>query len=130
MTLTLDDQTQIRELMARYCWLVDEGEGDAWASLWTADGSFTGIPDPLQGREALSKMPGGFFGIAQGRLRHHITNIVASVGDRAGQADVKAYSVVSDWREGGKLLAFAKIRLTLLRESDLWKIKALHAEMM
>jgi hypothetical protein len=75
-------------------------------------------------------MPGGFFGIAQGKLRHHITNILASPGERDGQAQVKAYSVVSDWREGGKILAFAKIKLTLLREMDSWKIKTLHAEMM
>jgi 3-phenylpropionate/cinnamic acid dioxygenase small subunit len=130
MRLTLNDHTQIHQLIARYCWLVDEGEGDAWANLWTVDGSFTGIPEPLQGQEALRTMPGGFFGIAQGKLRHHITNVLVSPDDRDGHVQVKAYSMVSDWREGGKLLVFAKIKFTLLRETDSWKIKALHAEMM
>lgn len=130
MSLTVDDHTQIHELIARYCWLVDEGEGDAWANLWTSDGSFTGIPEPLQGREALRKMPGGFFGIAQGKLRHHIANLLITSGDRDGQAHVKAYSVVSDWREGGKLFVFAKVKFGIVRDSDSWKIKTLHAEMM
>ena len=130
MNLTIEDETQIHQLLARYCWLVDEGKSDAWADLWTLDGSFTGIPDPLQGREALRNMPGGFFGIAQGKLRHHITNALISPGERAGEANVRAYSMVSDWREGGKLFVFAKIKFALLRDSDSWKIKALHAEMM
>jgi bifunctional aromatase (cyclase/dehydratase) len=130
MILTIDDYTQIQQLMARYCWLVDEGEGDAWANLWTSDGSFTGIPEPLQGREELRKMPGGFWGISEGKLRHHITNVLVSPGNRDGEAQVKAYSVVNDWRDGGKPLAFAKVNLTLLREEGSWKIKALHAQML
>jgi 3-phenylpropionate/cinnamic acid dioxygenase small subunit len=130
MSLTLDDHTQIQQLIARYCWLVDEGDGDGWASLWTLDGAFTGIPEPLHGREALRKMPGGFFGISQGKLRHHIANLWVTPGDREGRAQVKAYSVVSDWREGGKLLVFAKVTFTLLHDGDAWKISALHADMM
>jgi hypothetical protein len=129
MSMTTEDRAQIHQLMARYCWLIDDGQGDAWADLWTSDGSFTGIPEPLQGREALRTMPGGFWGLSQGKFRHHITNIVATPGDRVGEARVKAYSVVSDWRDTGKLLAFAKVNITLLREKDIWKIKALHAEM-
>src|SRR5579862_6870195 len=122
MILTIDDHTQIHQLMARYCWLVDEGEGDAWANLWTADGSFTGIPEPLQGYEGLRKMPASFWGISEGKLRHQITNILASAGNREGEAQVRAYSVVSDWRDGGKPLAFAKVNFTLLREQGSWKI--------
>jgi hypothetical protein len=75
-------------------------------------------------------MPGGFWSLSQGKLRHHIANIVATSGDHEDEARVKAYSTVSDWREGGKLLAFAKVNLTLVREKDSWKIKALHAEML
>lgn len=130
MSLTVDDQTQIHGLIGRYCWLIDDGDGDGWANLWTADGSFTGIPEPLQGREALRQMPGGFFGIAQGKLRHHIANLLVTAGDREGHANVKAYSVVSNWQDGGKLMAFAKVNFSLVRDSDSWKIKALHAEMM
>jgi SnoaL-like domain len=129
MPYSSQDRTEITDLLARYSWLVDEGEGDAWADLWTADGSFTGIPDPLHGREALRQMPPGFHQGFGGRLRHHITNILLRPGENADEALVKAYSTVSDWRDGGKLLAFAKVNFTLQRQASAWKIKALRAEM-
>lgn len=130
MNLNVEDHAEIKDLLGRYCWLVDHGEGDAWADLWTPDGRFTGIPDPLEGREALRRMPPGFHGAFNGKLRHHITNAKLDPGAGSGEVHVKAYSVVSDWREGGKLLAFAKVDFTLLRQNSSWKIKALHAQML
>jgi hypothetical protein len=130
MPISGQDRAEIIDLLARYTWLVDEGEGEAWADLWTEDGSFTGIPEPLHGREALQGMPRGFHQGFGGRLRHHITNVLLSPGATSDEARVKAYSTVSDWRDGGKLLGFAKINLTLLRQAGAWKIKALRAEML
>jgi hypothetical protein len=129
MGLTSDDRNAIQDLLARYCWHFDEGQGDAWADLWTPDGAFTGIPDPAHGREALRRLPAGFHEMFAGRMRHQIVNIAADAGPAANQAEVRAYSLLSDWRESGKLFAFAKLAMRLKRESGNWKIQSLHAEM-
>jgi hypothetical protein len=126
--LTTEDRAAIHDLLARYCWLFDHGEGDAWADLWTNDGSFTGIPEEVHGREALRQMPGGFSAMFDGKLRHHITNIVADHSPEG--AHVRAYSMLTDWREAPKLFTFAKIQLQLSRAGAGWKIRSLHAEML
>jgi len=131
MTIKSDDRSAIVDLLARYCWLVDEGDGDGWAGLWTKDGKFTGIPTPMEGTDQLKHMPPGFYGLADGKLRHVITNIVVDEGKNADEAFAKGYSSVYDIRAGaGKLMGFAKANYTLVRQGGQWKIKALHADMM
>jgi 3-phenylpropionate/cinnamic acid dioxygenase small subunit len=129
MTVTIEDRVKIDDLLARYCWFVDDGDGDAWAGLWTEDGAFTGIPEPLKGRDQLRQMPGGMQAMFSGRLRHLIGNKLIRAGEHGGEIEVRAYSQVADWREGGKLLSFAKVRFTLVRDGAEFKIKALHADM-
>ena len=128
MILTVEDRTAIHDLLARYCWHIDQGEGDAWADLWCDDGSFTGIPEPLQGREALRQMPGGFHAMFSGKLRHHITNAVVEAGSAADEARVRAYSTLSDWRSGGALLSFAKANFVMRKIAGHWRIQSLHAQ--
>jgi ketosteroid isomerase-like protein len=127
MTSYAEDRAAIAQLFADYCWLVDGGDGDGWAALWTEDGAFTGIPDPLHGRDQLRLMPPGFHDGFGGKLRHHITNL--SVKPAGDSAAVRAYSVVTDWREGGKLMSFAKVEAEVVRRPDGWKIARLHADM-
>ena len=131
MTIKSDDRSAIVDLIARYCWLVDEGDGDGWAALWTKDGKFIGVPTPLEGFDQLRQMPPGFYELGNGKLRHVITNIVVDPGKTADDALVKGYSAVYDIRAGaGKLMGFAKAHYTLIRQEGQWKIKALNAEMM
>ncbi|HUY28738.1 MAG TPA: nuclear transport factor 2 family protein [Candidatus Binataceae bacterium] len=54
----LEDRDQIKELTARYCWHVARGEGEAVASLFTADGALEvsdGSFRPVRGGEAILK---------------------------------------------------------------------------
>jgi hypothetical protein len=117
--LATEDRLDILDLLARYCWLVDAGDGDGWADLWTEDGKFTGIPTPLQGRDQLRKLP-------TGKLRHIITNIVIA-GATDGAATAKGYSTIYDFRTG-QLVGGGLVSYTLVRLRGEWKIKALHAE--
>ncbi len=131
MTVKTEDRSAIVELLARYCWLVDEGDGDGWANLWTKDGKFTGIPTPMEGHDQLKHMPPGFYGLADGKLRHVITNIVVDAGKNADEATAKGYSSVYDVRAGaGKLMGFARVTYDVVKQGGQWKIKALHADMM
>jgi ketosteroid isomerase-like protein len=131
MSIKTDDRSAIVDLLARYCWLVDEGDGDGWAALWTKDGKFTGMQPPLEGTEQLRQLPPGFFGMGDGKLRHVITNIVVDAGKTADEASAKGYSSVYDVRAGaGKLMIFARVTYTMVRLAGQWKIKALHADML
>jgi ketosteroid isomerase-like protein len=54
----IEDRDEIRELTARYCWHVADGEGEAVANLFSDDGIFdvTGADfKPVRGRDALLK---------------------------------------------------------------------------
>ena len=54
----LADREEIKELTARYCWHVQQGEGDALAALFTEDGVLEGAlgdAPAVRGREALHK---------------------------------------------------------------------------
>ena len=129
MAVSADDRSEILDLMARYCWFVDEGDGDGWAGLWTSDGQFTGIPDPVSGHEQLKAFAPGFRQAFGGKFRHHISNVMIDEG-KDGALDVKAYSVLTNWTDGGSLASFAKANYTLVKDGGKWKIKALHADMM
>ncbi|MCB2075671.1 MAG: nuclear transport factor 2 family protein [Novosphingobium sp.] len=43
MPVSTDDYASISDFLARYCWLVDESDGDGWAALWSEDGVFAGV---------------------------------------------------------------------------------------
>jgi uncharacterized protein (TIGR02246 family) len=129
MTSYAETRAAITQLFAEYCWLVDSGDGDGWAALWTEDGAFTGVPDPLKGRDQLRAMPPGFHQGFGGKLRHHITNLGVKVAPDGDRAQVRAYSVLSDWRDGGKLMSFAKVNAEVVRRPEGWKIATLHADM-
>lgn len=40
--LTADDRWEIQDLYTRYCWLLDTGQAEAWADLFTDDGHHAG----------------------------------------------------------------------------------------
>ena len=132
MTVTTEDRSAILDLLARYCWLVDEGDADGWTALWTKDGKFTGVPQPLEGHDQLRQMPPGFYAMGDGKLRHVFTNIVVDGGKTADEATAKGYMTVYDLRPGnnGKIMVFIRSNYTLARQGGGWKIKALHADTM
>ncbi len=121
MADTLDIQTRldIHELFARYVHLVDSNRARDWVELFTPDGAFD-IPGVfrLEGREQLLAMPANVAELGGGKWRHQITNILAEPGERGDEIQVRAYGLVSDWTEGGKLISFTDYRITLKRLDD------------
>lgn len=132
MTVKTEDRSAILDLLARYCWLVDEGDAEGWTALWTKDGKFTGVPQPLEGHDQLRQTPPGFQAMGGGKLRHILTNIVVDAGKTADEATAKGYMAVYDLRpEGaGKVMIFVRSTYTLVRQGGVWMIKALHADTM
>jgi len=118
------DIAAIGNHMGRYCWLVDEGEAEAWANLWTEDGVFTGIsPEPVVGREQLKHIPITAFKDHGGKLRHMIGQIYVEYGSNENEAIAKFYNLVTEWQNGGKFFVMALCTVLLVRAGDGWKIK-------
>ena len=121
MGLTSDDRTAIQDLLARYCWHFDEGESDAWADLWTADGAFTGIPEPARGREALRQLSWLPREVRR-QVCHQIYNVAADPGPDADWPRC-VYQLLRLAR-AAVLFAFAKLALRFASMSGAWKIES------
>jgi hypothetical protein len=127
--LDLEARQDIADLFGRYCHRVDGGDGEGWAALFTEDGIFE-VPGAirLQGNAQLRSMPGIVLQQGGGQWRHQVTNIVAEAGDGPDTARVKAYGVLSDWRNGGGvLITFSDYRVDLHRLQGEWRIRSLTA---
>jgi 3-phenylpropionate/cinnamic acid dioxygenase small subunit len=126
--VTLEDRAEVQDVLARYCWHVDEGDSDAWADLWTEDGVFAGVTrDPLRGREALKMVPGWSL---SGGCRHKLVNLIIEYGDNTDEIVVRCYNFVSSWLDDAKFNSFAVARYHLVRRGDTWKIKSNRVRML
>ena len=84
MTLSPQDHEDIRQLLARYNFAIDEGDAAGWAACFTGSGTFEcrGLPDgaPLggrhEGRDALVAYAEVHQRINKGRARHWNWNLL------------------------------------------------------
>ena len=126
--VSLEDRAEISDVLARYCFFVDEGRSDAWADLWTDDGVFVGIaPEPIEGREALKMIPGWSL---SGGCRHKLVNLILEYGDTDNDMVVRCYNLVTGWLNDASFNSFAVARYTLVRVGDTWKIKSNRVRML
>lgn len=123
MPISTEDYVSISDHLGRYCWAVDEGEADEWASLWTEDGVFAGVmPEPVEGREGLRQIPLNAGG-RDGPMRHMICNLTCEYQGGKDTVFARYYNLVSNWAEGAKLTTMALSRVVLVRNGDGWLIK-------
>lgn len=59
MKLTADDDAEIRNLLARYCLLLDQEEVEQWVQLFTPDATFHVYGRTFAGHDGLRKMMSG-----------------------------------------------------------------------
>jgi uncharacterized protein (TIGR02246 family) len=69
----MSDEEDIRRLLASYSQLVDEGDYEGWAALFTVDGTFKpGSGEPALGRQAILALMTGSSHRAGGRRTKHL----------------------------------------------------------
>ncbi|HKR25136.1 MAG TPA: nuclear transport factor 2 family protein [Phenylobacterium sp.] len=125
MALTLEDRVLLQDLMGRYCLMVDAAD-EGWADLFVEDGVLDGIyPEPLIGREALRVVPRNAREGSGGFWRHHLTSV--AIDEAAGGARLRAYNLVTDWRDGGKLVMNARYNVEAVRTPEGWRLKRVYA---
>jgi len=118
MPLGADDITAIHQLYSAYCLAADDGDGAAYSSCFTPDGSVGGMGRPVSGHERLAKLGAGFSVTTPG-VRHVVVNVHADGdGDEAqGRAYLIAYAAGAG---GSKLLTTGRYRDRLRRIDGRW----------
>lgn len=127
-----EDYAAIANLMGAYQQLVDQGNEDGYADLFTEDGAFIGLPEALgpsesfRGREGLKRVPRltvTFFG---GKFRHHMGSFSAEYGASRDEAFARYYILATSWvpAQGPKLEQFVDVVTHLVRIDGAWKIKS------
>lgn len=120
--IAIEDRMEITDVLARYCWHVDEGETEEWVDLWTDDGVFAGISkEPKRGREQLKEVPPR--ALAAGS-RHKVVNLLMEYGDTDDDIIVRGYSLVTSWLAEPAFICNSVVRYHMVREGDTWKIKS------
>lgn len=122
-------RAEIEELLARYCHYMDDGLGDAWVALFTADGVFEidGMTR-LKGAGQLGGMPAMFFENSRGQWRHQLTNIITELDEASGDMTAKAYGLVTDWSVGGRLVTFGQYDIRFTRVSGELRLDTVNAK--
>ena len=86
MAGVLEEKDAIREVMARYCFALDDGQFADMAALFTEDGTWQTFFGKATGRQAIADFAAGLrvHRTDNPRAIHHVTNIVITLdGDTA-----------------------------------------------
>ncbi|MGH7030983.1 MAG: nuclear transport factor 2 family protein [Stellaceae bacterium] len=96
MPTATEDKDAIRELMAEYCFRLDDGRYDDMAALFAEDGTWDTAFGKATGRAAIAELARGIrarAGAERPRAAHLVTNIVIAL-DGAMRAEVRSNWVV------------------------------------
>lgn len=123
MPVSTDDYIAICDLLGRYNWAVDEGDGDGWASLFTNDGVFAGTrPQETVGREALRQVPLNS-GSVNGPIRHQVANLYCDYAESSDAIIARYYNCVSQWEGEGKFMVLSLVTARFIRDGASWLIE-------
>src|SRR6202522_3865639 len=121
----LEDKDTIRELLARYCFLLDGHELKELAALFTADGEWISRNGHATGPEAIEGLLRGLAPEpAPGKRRKHLTTniIIDLAGDSA--TVVSNFLVVRDSEAGPVISVAGTYDDTVVRVGADWKVKS------
>ena len=124
--MSVEDWTEIANLIGRYQWLLDEGDAAGWAALFTDDGEVLGVGQEVKGAEALKGAAAATFGGYQGRMRHSLGTLWIEHDQDRDHAIARYYALVTTWNPepGPELFNLGRCTAELRRVDDAWKIKS------
>lgn len=101
MTVSKEVSTEVdaavRRLLARYCQLIDDGDFDAAAGLFSEDARFIVLGEERKGREEIRR---SLSSDHQETTLHQVTNVVVSNGSHDGTFHAVSDLAVTAKREG------------------------------
>ena len=127
-----DDFAALLNLMGKYQHLVDSGDEEGWADLFTPDGAFIGVPDgsggtyDLVGREELKRMPTTVMDMSGGTFRHNLCSYSAEYGANRDEAFARYYVIATSNLPGAGTTVTLQVDVHshLLRIDGVWKLKS------
>jgi SnoaL-like protein len=122
---TLADKDAIRELLARYCFLLDGFRLTEFAALFVADGEWISRNGKASGPQAIERLLRGMVPEpAPGKRRKHFTTniIIEFAGDHA--TVVSNFLVVRDSETGPAIAVAGTYDDTVVRTAEGWKFKS------
>jgi hypothetical protein len=124
--VTVEDYVAVMNLIGEYQWLVDNGDAEGWANLWTEDGVFSGgTVETYVGREQLKKIPEWVKNGWGGKLRHHAGSCFMKYGADTNEMIANHYNLVTTWNvQPPQLFSFSLSEIVFVRQGDDWKIKS------
>jgi len=121
----LEDKDAIRELLARYCFLLDGYKLKEFAALFTADGEWISRNGNAKGPEAIERLLRGLVPEpAPGKRRKHLTTniLIELTGDSA--TVVSNFLVVRDSEAGPVIAVAGTYDDAVVRTAEGWKFKS------
>jgi ketosteroid isomerase-like protein len=129
--VSTEDFAALANLMGAYQHIVDAGDEQGYADLFTEDGAFLGLPeevgppDSFRGREGLKKIPRFAQAMFGGRYRHNMCSFSAHYGDSRDIAFARYYVLATTSIAGQSTKVDQVIVNThLVRIGGDWKIKS------
>lgn len=122
MPTAVEDKDAIRELMAEYCFRLDDGRYDDMAALFAEDGTWETAFGKATGRAAIAKLAGDIrarAGADRPRAAHLVTNIVIALDH--GRARVRSnWMVMQNGPEGPKIGSGGAYADEIVQENGRW----------
>lgn len=129
--MTFEDRFEIHELVARYNFAADDGDAEAWADTFTADGVLDGLVGEIKGRDALVTFLNDLHeNPVHEHLwgdQHWVNNLL--VTEAEGGARLRAMHILvkptsqTESINGGEVLAVSNYDDLVVRTSDGWRFQ-------
>jgi uncharacterized protein (TIGR02246 family) len=122
MPTAVEDKDAIRELMAEYCFRLDDGRYDDMAALFTEDGTWDTAFGKATGRAAIAELARGIrarAGAERPRAMHLVTNIVIAL-DGADARVRSNWMVMQNTPQGPKIGSGGAYADQIASESGRW----------
>jgi uncharacterized protein (TIGR02246 family) len=125
MPTAVEDKDAIRELMAEYCFRLDDGRYDDMAALFTEDGTWDTAFGKATGRATIARLARDIrarAGDSRPRAVHLVTNIAIALSGEA--AEVRSnWTVVQNSPEGPKIGSGGAYADKMVKEDGAWRFR-------
>jgi len=125
MPTAVEDKDAIRELLAEYCFRLDDGRFDEMATLFTEDGTWDTAFGKATGRTAIADLARDIRARAAEQRRrgiHLVTNIAIALDGESARARSN-WIVAQNSAEGPKIGSGGAYRDELVREHGQWLLR-------
>jgi 3-phenylpropionate/cinnamic acid dioxygenase small subunit len=133
MASILEEKEAIRDVLSAYCWYMDHGEFDRWATLFVEDAIFDAGPrGQIQGRAAIKEFVVRYLSqeVPPPTRRHYTVNSLITV--HGAEATAESYFLAVRTSDKGVLISSAgRYRDQLVKQGETWRLKVrkLHFDM-